>query len=161
MSALRFHVTEAIVTAIASRVQGGAFPHVAAEAAGIPAEVFQEWMERGSRPGAREPYRSLAERVRNAHGYARCMAEVALRRDEPKAWLLNGPGKISEALPGWSAPVKGQPAEREAVNVLLERQLQTFLVTLLEVLGPYPEARAAVAAAFAPAVAPRPVEEKN
>jgi hypothetical protein len=160
MTALRFHVTEALVAQIASRVQGGAFPHVAAEAAGIPAEVFQDWMERGSRPGAREPYRSLAERVRNAHGHARCMAEVDLRQTEPKAWLLNGPGKISEALPGWSAPVKGQPAERDAINLLLERQLQTFLVTLLEALGPYPEARAAVATAFAPGAAPKAADEE-
>jgi hypothetical protein len=160
MSALRFHVTEAIVADITSRVQGGAFPHVAAEAAGVPAEVFQDWMERGSRPGARDPYRSLAERVRNAHGHARCMAEVDLRQTEPKAWLLNGPGKNSEALPGWSTPVKGQSAERDAVNVLLERQLQAFLATLLEALGPYPEARAAVAAAFAPAAAPTAAEEE-
>jgi hypothetical protein len=159
MSALRFHVTEALVADIATRVQGGAFPHVAAEAAGIPAEVFQEWMERGSRPGAREPYRSLAIRVRNAHGHARCMAEVDLRQNEPKAWLLNGPGKISEALPGWSAPVKGQAAERDEINVLLERQLQTFLVTLLEALGPFPEARLAVAEVFAPGGVPRAAAE--
>jgi hypothetical protein len=150
MAALRFRVTEALVADIASRVQGGAFPHVAAEAAGIPAEVFQDWMERGSRPGAREPYRSLAERVRHAHGHARCMAEVGLRKNEPKSWLLNGPGKNSDALPGWSTPVKGQPgADREAFNALLDARVQALLAALLTALEPYPDARAAVAAALA------------
>ncbi|HEX5269446.1 MAG TPA: hypothetical protein VFW33_03115 [Gemmataceae bacterium] len=149
---LRFYVTEGLVEQIASRVQGGAFPHVAAEAAGIPAEVFQDWMERGSRPGAREPYRSLAERVRHAHGHARCMAEVELRQSEPKAWLLNGPGKISDTLPGWSTAVKGQPgADRDAVNLLLDARVQALLAALLAALEPFPEARVAVAAALAPA----------
>ncbi len=151
---LRFPVTEALIADIASRVQGGAFPHVAAEAAGVPAEVFQDWMERGSRPGAREPYRSLAERVRHAHGHARCMAEVALRTDDPKAWLLNGPGKNSDALPGWSTPVKAQPgADRDAANLLLDARVQALLAALMAALEPFPEARAAVAAALAPSAA--------
>ena len=87
MRVRRFHITQALIEEIAVRVQSGAFPHVAAEAAGVPAEVFQEWMERGSRPGAREPYRGLAEQVRHAHGHARCVSEVALRQKDPKAWL--------------------------------------------------------------------------
>jgi hypothetical protein len=149
MPALRFAVTEALIQDIATRVQSGAFPHVAAEAAGVPAEVFHDWMERGSRPGARDPYRALAERVRHAHGHARCMAEVDLRQNDPKAWLLNGPGKNSDRLPGWSAPVKGQPnRDSRAVNLLLEPQLQALLARLLEVLAPFPEARAAVAVAL-------------
>ena len=159
MTALRFRVTEELVEKIASRVHGGAFPHVAAEAAGVPAEVFQEWMERGSRPGAREPYRSLAERVRHAHGHARCMAEVELRKHEPKSWLLNGPGKNSDALPGWSTPVKGQAADREAFCALLDARLQALVAALLAALEPYPEARTAVAAALAPEATPD-VEEK-
>jgi hypothetical protein len=147
---LRFHITEAVVAQITARVQGGAFPHVAAEAAGIPAEVFQGWMERGSRPEARDPFRALAERVRFAHGHARCMAEVALRKGEPKAWLLNGPGKNSDVLPGWSNPVKGQPLpDREALNALLDARVQALLAALLAALEPHPEARAAVAVALA------------
>jgi hypothetical protein len=157
---LRFHATEALINDIALRVHGGAFPHVAAEAAGVPAEVFQDWLERGSRPGAREPYRSLAERVRHAHGHARCMAEIALCKADPKAWLLNGPGKNSDSLPGWSAPLKGQAkSDRRAVNVLLDPQMQTLFGSLLEVLVPYPDARTAVAAALAAKVSEKPAEE--
>jgi len=149
MSTVRFRPTEALISDIALRVQGGAFPHVAAEAAGVPAEVFHDWMERGSRPGAREPYRSLAERVRHAHGHARCMAEIALCKGNPRAWLLNGPGKNSDTLPGWSAPVKGQPRpERHAANPLLEAPTQALLAKLLEVLAPYPDAHTALADAL-------------
>jgi len=153
----RFRPTEALIADIANRVQGGAFPHVAAEAAGVPTEVFHDWMERGSQPGAREPYRSLAERVRHAHGHARCMAEIDLHTNNSKAWLLNGPGKNSDSLPGWSTPVKGQPKpERHSVNVLAEPQLQALLTSLLETLSPYPEARAALATALAARPATRP-----
>ena len=149
MSRLRFLVTEVLIGEIILRVRSGAFPHVAAEAAGVPAEVFQEWMERGSRPGAREPYRGLAEQVRHAHGHARCMSEVALRQKDPKAWLLNGPGKNSDNLPGWSMPVKGQAKpQRPGAGVLLQAEMQTLLGSLLDVLAPYPEARAALAAAL-------------
>ena len=67
--------------------------------------------------------------------------------DQPKVWLLNGPGKNSDSLPGWSTPVKGQPkSEKQTINVLLERQTQTLLKLLLEVLAPFPEARTALAA---------------
>jgi hypothetical protein len=156
---LRFPVTEALVNDIAMRVQNGAFPHVAAEAAGVPAEVFQDWMERGSRPWAREPYRSLAERIRHAHGHARCMAEVALRNDDPKAWLLNGPGKNSDSLPGWTTPVRGQAGlDRQAVNALLEPQVQALFAAVLAALEPYADARAAVAAALGARQASQPAE---
>ena len=155
MSNIRFHVTEWLIHDITSRVQNGAFPHVAAEAAGVPAEVFHEWMERGSRPGAREPYRGLAERVRHAHGHARCMAEIELHKTSPKTWLLSGPGKNSANVPGWSTPVKGQPStDHHAINALLEPQMQALIVSLLEALTPFPEARAALAASLAQRSAP-------
>jgi hypothetical protein len=78
------------------------------------------------------------------------MAEIELCKGNPRAWLLNGPGKNSDTLPGWSAPVKGQPRpERRAANPLMEARMQALLATLLEALAPYPEARAALAAALA------------
>lgn len=147
MSGRRPRLTVGLIKDIASRVQLGAFPHVAAEAAGVPAELFHQWMEWGSGPGARQPYRDLAERVRHAHGYARCDAEIALRHNDPKAWLLNGPGKDSDSLPGWTTPVKSD-AKPDAANALPESQMQALIASLLEVLAPYPEARAALAAAL-------------
>jgi hypothetical protein len=150
VSSRRFQITEQLILRIAARVKGGAFPHVAAEAEGVPVEVFHDWMERGSRPDAREPYRGLAERVRHAHGHARCMAEVHLREHDPKAWLLNGPGKNSDSLPGWSTPVRGQgETKRRTAGLLAQPQMQALIASLLEALTPYPEARAALAAALA------------
>jgi hypothetical protein len=147
VATIRFHVTESLIHDIVMRVQNGAFPHVAAEAAGVPAEVFHDWLERGSRPGARDPYRGLAERVRHAHGHARCMAEIALHEANPRTWLLSGPGKSSADLPGWSTPVKGQAgADRRRANLLLEPQMQALIASLLDALTPFPDARAALAA---------------
>lgn len=147
MPVLRFHVTEELIKDIAMRVQNGAYPHVAAEAAGIPPDVFQDWMERGTQKGARDPYRALAERVRRAQAHARCMAEVEMRTNDAKAWLLNGPGKGTPDEPGWSAPVKAQVTqESRTVNVLLDPQMQSLFAAILQVLAPYPEARAAIAA---------------
>src|SRR5581483_9885206 len=106
-------------------------------------------MERGTRPGAEPPFRDLAERIRHAYGHARCMSEVALRNKDPKAWLLNGPGKHSDSLPGWTMPIKGQAKpERPAANALLEPQMLALLRSLLDVLTPFPEARAALAGAL-------------
>ena len=70
---------------ICAYIRAGGYAPVAAEAAGVPAAVFHDWMERGTGRGARDPYRTLAERVRHAHAHARCMAEVA--RD----FLRSGP----------------------------------------------------------------------
>jgi hypothetical protein len=147
MSSRRPRLTVGLIKDIAQRVQLGAFPHVAAEAAGVPAELFHQWMEWGSGPAARQPYRDLAERVRHAHGFARCNAEIHLCRTDPKAWLLNGPGKDSDSLPGWTTPIKGD-AKSNAADVLPESQMQALVASLLEALAPYPEARAALAAAL-------------
>jgi hypothetical protein len=162
MSAARCRLTEALIHDIALRVQGGAFPHVAAEAAGVPAAVFHDWMRRGTERGARDPYRALARRVRHAHAHARCMAEVALRNDDPRTWLLHGPGKDSADLPGWSAPARA-PADTggRTANVLLDPHLQALLAAILDVLAPYPEARAAVAAALAEKASSRPAAAES
>jgi hypothetical protein len=147
MPVLRFTITEELIHEIGLRVQSGAYPHVAAEDVGIPAEMFQVWMERGTRPDARDPYRALAERVRQARAHARVQAEVEMRRTDPKAWLLNGPGKGTPDEPGWSAPVKAQVTrEGRTVNVLLDPQMQSLYAAILQVLTPFPEARAAIAA---------------
>jgi hypothetical protein len=159
MSFPRPRLTDGLIADIASRVQSGAFPAVAAEAVGVPAAVFAAWMKRGDRPGARDPYRSLAQRVRRAHAHARCMAEVALRGKEPKVWLLNGPGRHSAEAPGWSAPARA-PADPKGRGggVLLEPQLQAVLATLLAALEAYPEARTALGAMLAEQQAGEPPE---
>jgi hypothetical protein len=143
-------LTPDLIREIATRVRGGAFPQVAAEAAGVPAGPFAEWMRRGSRPGARGLYRELVEEVRYGQAHSRCMAEIALRQKDPRTWLLSGPGKGTTDRPGWSGAVRGQlQAEGYAGNPLLQAQIQALLARLMDLLEPHPEARAAVAAALA------------
>ena len=45
---------------ILSFIRAGAFPLVAAEAAGVPREVYQKWIDSGESRRRREPYRSFA-----------------------------------------------------------------------------------------------------
>ena len=40
-------LTAAVETTILAYVRAGGFAHVAAEAAGVPRELFEEWMRRG------------------------------------------------------------------------------------------------------------------
>src|SRR5436305_15272972 len=78
---------------ILSYIRSGGYPLVAAEAAGVPREVFLRWIERGMRQRAREPYRSFARGVRQAAAHGRLVAELAVYGKDPKYWLAHGPGK--------------------------------------------------------------------
>ena len=145
----RFDITDALIDNIAVRVQSGAFPHVAAEAAGVPREVFEEWLERGRpHPGRRPPklYRDFCQAVRQAQAEARLAAELKLLEKNPLQWLKCGPGRETPSAPGWTIPVKPLFAgDREAVNVLLLPEFQAVLASMLDALAPFPEARAALA----------------
>ena len=70
--------------------------------------------------------------------------------DNPAKWLQQGPGKDKPELEGWTVPVK--PIVRETnqtINLLLTPQMQTLFATILQLLEPYPEARARMAGALA------------
>ena len=61
---------------ILSAIRAGGYPHIAALAWGVPTKVFAHWLEMGRRPRAREPYRSFALAVDEAHAQARLRAEM-------------------------------------------------------------------------------------
>jgi hypothetical protein len=148
MSANRVRVTPALRSQIIAGIHAGGYPHVAAEAWGVPKEIFDDWLKRGSANDAREPYRSFAKDVREAQAKARLRAEMAVFEADPKIWLIHGPGRETDGSPGWSVSVK--PAEGTAGerNALLDPQLMALFHTLLEVLRDYPEARIQVAQAL-------------
>ncbi len=134
---------------ICAFIRAGAFAQVAAAAAGVPPEVFADWLERGQRSGAREPYRSFAAEVQQAIAQARVSAEMNVLHKAPATWLRNGPGRESAEQPGWTTTAR--PVSRRdsrSMNVLLDPGMQRVLTALLRVLEPYPEARAAVARAL-------------
>jgi hypothetical protein len=140
----RLRPTPEIEKAVAAFIRAGGYPHVAAEAAGVPRETFDDWLRRGRSPRAHAAYRRFAEAVRQAHAHARLTAEIAALKNKPLDWLRNGPGKETPASPGWTSAVK--PASAPAG--FAEAELHDLIRALLDVLGPYPEARAAVAAAL-------------
>ena len=87
-------------------IRAGGFPHVAAEAAGIPADVFDAWLARGARKVRRDSnplYRHLRDEVRTAKAQARLKAEMAVLEDNPAKWLQQGPGKEKPEQEGWTS----------------------------------------------------------
>jgi len=138
-------LTSAVEKMILAYVRAGGFAHVAAEAAGIPRDLFDEWMRKGEGDRPVKKYRLFAVAVRQAEAQARLGAEVAALKDKPMDWLKAGPGKETAARPGWSALAKPRAGGDKPTPTLLDPGVQAFLRTLLSALEAYPEARAAVA----------------
>jgi hypothetical protein len=134
---------------IVAAVRSGGYPHVAAQAWGVPAEVFDDWMRRGLARRAKEPFRSFAREVTTGQAQARLRAETEVLQAMPRLWLEHGPGRERDEQPGWSASV--QPASRDADRrgVLECVELQAFLADIVSALEPTPDARQAAAGAAA------------
>jgi len=139
----RHPLTPEVQQQICCFIRAGCFAQTAAEAAGIPAKTFNTWMRYGR---ARRPvplYRDFLEAVHQAQAQARVVAESEARRKAPLSWLRYGPGRETSRMPGWTDPVKPRP-RKESCGRSFNR-FQEMLPVLLEVLGPFPEARAALA----------------
>jgi hypothetical protein len=137
-------LTPEIEAKIIAYVRAGGFAHVAAEAAGISREVFEEWMRKGESKRPIPKYRLFAEAVRQAEAQARLGAEVAALKGKPVDWLKAGPGKETAAKPGWSALAKPRGGRDKPASPLLDPGVQELLRTLLRALARYPDARADV-----------------
>jgi hypothetical protein len=138
-------LTAEVEKTITAYVRAGGYPHIAAEAAGISREVFEEWLHRGE-AGRPAKYRRFVEKLRQAEAQARLNAEVAAFKDKPMDWLKAGPGKETAAKPGWSALAKPRAGAAKETPLMMRPDVQAFLRALLQALEPHPEARAAVAA---------------
>jgi hypothetical protein len=143
-----FRYDPLLVDRVLSYIQSG-YPLVAAEAAGLPSEVFLEWVKWGERKKAREPYRSFARGVRQAVAHGRLIAELAVHDKDPKFWLTHGPGRETARNPGWTGEVKASATQDSAGQAGPgETQWQTLYVVLMRALSEFPEARLAVAMAL-------------
>jgi hypothetical protein len=150
MPKLRHPLTPKVCETICAYVRAGAFPHVAAEAAGVPREVFESWLVRGAGKKPKRAYRLFARALRTAAAQARLAAELKALAKHPLDWLRSGPGKERAGIAGWTVPVKPTVTlDNGSINVLLHPELVGLFGAVLEVLAPYPEARTAVAAALA------------
>jgi hypothetical protein len=129
-------------------IRAGGYPHVAAEATGVPREVFAAWLERGRRRRAREPYKSFYRRVRQAMATARLKAELETMTKNPFYWLRHGPGRETSEAPGWTNPVKPTVAGDKGASLLLTREWRRLWKRMAKALERFPEARQAIAEAI-------------
>ena len=135
---------------ICAFIRAGGFPRVAAEAAGVPAVVFERWLRRGRRRRAPDCYRQFAEAVAQARAQARLAADLQVFEKRPLDWLKCGPGRETAIDPGWASAPKPVSRGRAAAGSLFEQpEALAVLHKLLEALTPFPEARAAAAEALA------------
>lgn len=134
---------------IASFIRAGGFPHIAAEAAGLPRELFEEWMQRGKDPRSASRYRNFRVAILQAQAQARLAAETKALQEKPMDWLKAGPGRDTAETVGWASPARAHARDTDGfLDAFRHPELQRLFQTLLEVLAPFPEARGAVAAAI-------------
>lgn len=135
------HLTDDTERSILSFIRAGGFAHVAAEAAGVPREEFDEWL---ARPGRR--YRAFALAVRQAEAQARLRVEVAVLDARPLDWLKSGPGKPRPDFPGWTAAARATPV-REDVSGLENPETRELMSLLIDTLSDHPSLRELLAEA--------------
>jgi hypothetical protein len=140
-------LTPELQATICAFIRSGAFPQIAAEAAGIPQKVFERWLRYGQAKRPLALYRNFAQAVRQAQAHARLLAENHALQQEPLTWLKSGPGKETARMPGWTSPIKPATPKRKRSGMSDERFME-FLACLLKALTPFPEARLAAAAAL-------------
>jgi hypothetical protein len=147
MASPRLRPTPLLCQQICAFIRAGGYAPVAAEAAGVPRQLFARWLARGLKRRARKVYREFAEAIRQAEAQARLAAEMAAYKKDALNWLKSGPGREAPGRTGWSMPVRGRPRrERRSGNPLLHPTGARLLAALLQALTPFPEARAAAAA---------------
>jgi hypothetical protein len=144
MSSPRHHLTPALEQSMVAYTRAGGYPHVAAEAAGVPRQVFDQWRQEGEGPRPAAGFRSFAGAIRQAAAQARLAAEVKIHEEKPLDWLRSGPGRESGDAPGWTGPVRPRLATSHD-SPLLDAQVQGLVTTVLEALDDFPDARAVTA----------------
>jgi hypothetical protein len=138
-------LTPEVHKVIVATIRAGAYDWVAAEANGIDRETFKLWMRVGERE-KREPYLSFLNDVRTARAQARAAAELEVRKDQPFNWLRFGPGRERENAEGWTE--SKEVRHSGSIDVVHSVEWSRIATTIEQALGPYPEAKLAVATAL-------------
>lgn len=134
---------------ICSWVRQGAFPHVAASAAGVAPEVWKRWLEAGKKALRQSaPYYKFFRELEKAKAQARIRAEIAVFDADPKTWLRSGPGKETADSAGWTTLVKPAIMNQQQINILASPEWNQLWAHILGVLGSFPDARTALADAL-------------
>ncbi|HJT78992.1 MAG TPA: hypothetical protein VJ739_17485 [Gemmataceae bacterium] len=142
----RPRLTPRVQQQICAFIRAGGFPYVAAEAAGVPVKLFERWLRRGREKDARPRYRAFAEAVVQAVAQARLAAELQVFEKRPLDWLKCGPGRETPERGGWTTAGKPRSRPAAADELSLNHPLVLELLRrFMELLTPFPDARAAVA----------------
>lgn len=144
-------LTEELIEEICNYLIGGAYEHVACEAAGISYEQYSNWLARGKTEiGAGYKFhRYLVKRTRRAKAIARLLAETAVKKEHPQSWLKYGPGREQVDKPGWSREVKPVVVEdNRSINIMTSPEWLKIWQLMMSTLEPFPEAKIAVAGAL-------------
>jgi hypothetical protein len=151
MPVKRVILTDDLLTRICDFVRAGGYPRVAAEAAGVPGELYDQWEAKGTKGGKGvAKYRKMVTLIRQAQAQARLKAEIDCRSNDPKFWLRSGPGKETTTAPGWSqAPKPAVVVDQRQVNLLASPEWNSLWALILQTLSAFPDARAALATALA------------
>jgi hypothetical protein len=111
-------LTKEIATTIVSYIRAGAYDYVAAEAAGVSARTFHDWVARGEdrhpSRAATPRLRAFAQEVQKARAEARLAAEIRVHRERPTYWL----SRVARTKPereGWTDSERSKEAT-EAAN---------------------------------------------
>jgi len=124
-------------------VRAGAFPHIAAQAAGLPLNVFHLWMKRGDLRYS--IFRQFKLHLLECQAQARVGAEISTYQDNPEVWLRQGPGKDAIDNPGWSHAAKAIiHNSSQTLNLVLTPELAAIFGSVFQILSPYPDALKAV-----------------
>ena len=114
----RLELEPEIKRRVLEAIRDGAYDWVAAESAGIGVTTFFRWIQQGAEDataGRATAYRDFRDAVRRAQADARRETEVRVRKEEPLAWLMKGPGRDKPGEPGWT----DRPAQAEMPHLTI------------------------------------------
>jgi hypothetical protein len=142
MARPRYSLTPELQREIIAFIRAGGFPHVAAEAAGIPRHVFARWLERGQKSARALAHRALALAVLQAQAQARLHAETTVFTEKPLDWLKSGPGRETVDHPGWTTPAKPRTADPDAPDPdRMRAEVFDLIGQCVKQLGGHPNVR--------------------
>jgi len=148
--------SEAAAKKIVAAIHHGAYPFVAAEAVGIPREVFANWIRRGSSKHASPRFRQFRDQVREAIATARLAAETYTLKHDPLFWLKYGPGRETAEIPGWSNAVKPPLVDEQASQATASEIQLGLLAALTPEMNRLPPVLRAAVLAILNGVTPSP-----
>jgi hypothetical protein len=144
----RYPLTPLAEAQIVGAIRAGAFPHVAAEAAGIPRWVFDDYLRRGEGADAPARHRRFTDTVRQAAAHARLRAEIEALKIDVMSWLKHGPGRDTLDNPGWTNPVKPPSDDTDRESIRMNAMFYDISAALRLALEPFPEASKAATLAL-------------